>query len=48
MGGLGKKLDVVAAMKAAGFTQRMIKRAQSIADLAPAEFRVLLERTRLD
>ena len=45
VGSLGKKFDVVAAMKAAGFTQKMIKRAQSLADLAPAEFEVLLERT---
>ena len=45
VGSLGKKFDIVAAMKAAGFTQRMIKRAQSLADLAPAEFEVLLERT---
>jgi len=43
-GGLSKKLDVVATMKAAGFTPRQIKRLALRGSLTEAEFETALER----
>jgi hypothetical protein len=42
-GGLGKRFDVVAAMKAAGITPRMLQRMRLFGSLAPAEFEALFE-----
>ena len=44
-GGLGKKLDVVARLKASGFTARQMKRALLLASLTDEGFRTLLQRT---
>jgi hypothetical protein len=46
-GGLGKKFDVVAAMKAAGWTPSMLRRSRLLASLTAAEFESLLEPTRM-
>ena len=43
-GGLGKQLDVVARMKALGFTPRRMKQMQLMASLSEADFAVLLKR----
>ena len=43
-GGLGKKLDVVAMMKALGFTPRDMKRMRLMASLSEADFTALLKR----
>jgi hypothetical protein len=44
-GGLGKKLDVVAVMKAAGWTPSMMGRARLLASLTEAEFRQASAKT---
>jgi hypothetical protein len=46
-GGLGKKFDVAAAMKAAGITPRLMKRARLLSSLTETEFESLLEPTRM-
>jgi hypothetical protein len=43
-GGLGKKRDVVAEFKKAGWTQRDIRRAARLARLTDEEFATLIER----
>ncbi len=43
-GGLGKKLDVVAVMKAAGFSTRQMKQMQQMASLSEAEYSAMLKR----
>jgi hypothetical protein len=43
-GGLGKKLDVAATMKALGFTPRLMKQMQLMASLSEADFTALLKR----
>jgi hypothetical protein len=44
-GGLGKKLDIVALTKEAGFTPRQIRRMVLYASLTGEEFEAMLERT---
>jgi hypothetical protein len=46
-GGLGRKLDVVAVMKAAGWTPSMMGRARLLASLTEAEFEALLAPERM-
>jgi hypothetical protein len=43
-GGLGKKLDVVAVMKAAGFSMRQMKQMRQMASLSEEEFSAMLKR----
>jgi hypothetical protein len=45
-GGLGKKLDVLAMLKAAGFTTRQMKRMQLMASLTDEDFEAVLARTK--
>jgi hypothetical protein len=44
-GGLGKKLDMAAVVKAAGLTPKEVRRALLMASLTPTEFEILLKRT---
>jgi len=46
-GGLGKKFDVDAAMKAAGWTPGDFRRSRLLSSLTKAEFESLLEPTRV-
>ena len=46
-GGLGKKFDVVAAMKAAGITPGMLRRMRLYGSLTETEFESLLGPTRM-
>ena len=46
-GGLGKKFDVVAAMKAAGITPGELRRMRLYGSLTKTEFESLLEPTRM-
>jgi hypothetical protein len=46
-GGLGRKLDVIATMKATGVSPKMMKRMGLLADLTPTEFEALLKRTNV-
>jgi hypothetical protein len=45
-GGLGKRFDLRALIKAAGLTPSMVRRAQFFASLTEAEFEALLARSR--
>jgi hypothetical protein len=45
-GGLGKRLDVLATLKAAGFTTREMKRMQLTGSLTDEEFETVLARTK--
>jgi len=45
-GGLGKRLDVVAMLKAAGFTPSMMRRARLLNSLTETEFETLLVQMR--
>jgi hypothetical protein len=45
-GGMGKKLDVNAMLKAAGFTARELKRMQLQASLTGQDFETVLQRTK--
>jgi hypothetical protein len=44
-GGLGKRLDISAMLKAAGITRRLQRKAMLFSSLTKAEFETLLERT---
>jgi hypothetical protein len=44
-GGLGKKLDIVALLKAAGWTPAMFRHARLLANLTEAELKVMLGRS---
>jgi hypothetical protein len=44
-GGLGKKLDVVAELKKAGWTQRDMRQAERLSRLTGEEFETLIEKT---
>ncbi len=44
-GGLGKRLDLVAALKAAGWTPSMMRHAESMSNLTEAEFETLITRS---
>ena len=46
-GGLGKKLDIVAVMKAAGITPGDLRRMRLYGSLTKTEFESLLEPTRM-
>jgi hypothetical protein len=46
-GGLGKKLDIVAIMKAAGITSGDLRRMRLYGSLTKTEFESLLEPTRM-
>ena len=46
-GGLGKRLDIEAMFKAAGFTPSTMRRAELVASLTKAEFETLLDKARM-
>ena len=46
-GGLGKKFDVVAAMKAAGWTPSMMRHARLLASLTDAEMKQAISRAHV-